>query len=459
MFKELLLKNFKGWESTGNVRLAPITLFFGSNSSGKTSLLQSLLLLKQSAESADRRRALHPGDDDSLVDLGTTEDLVFRHELNRDLEFQIRWEVPGGLQIQADYFNEIQFGVRVGFLERGQAVVKRLRYYLDSAHVTMERKTDAGGYSFAASGFSDVRRLEAASALLPPPVRYYGFPPEVRGIVDPSPWLSDLSLALEKQMERIHYVGPLREYPERLYRWAGEVPNNVGTRGTYAVHAILAARNEHRKIVRGRAPGQTEAPFEEVIAGWLAHFGVIDSFSLRQIAENRREYEVRVKRTPTSPEVFITDVGFGVSQVLPVLVQSFYAEQNSTIIFEQPEIHLHPRVQADLADVFIDAFRSCGVQFIIESHSEHLLRRLQRRVAEAVDITNDDVAIYVCDVDGGHSRIERLKIDEFGNISNWPKDFFGDEVGDLIKMTEAAMRRQGIDPDVGNSPALEEKPE
>lgn len=457
MFKELLLKNFKGWERTGNVRLAPITLFFGSNSSGKTSLLQSLLLLKQTAESADRRRVLHPGDDESLVDLGTTEDLVFRHELDRDLEFQVRWEVPGGLQIQADYFNAIQFGVRIGFKERGQAVVKRLRYYLDSAHVTMERKTDGGGYIFAASGFSDVRRLKAADELLPPPVRYYGFPPEVRSFVDPSPWLSDLSLALEQQMERIHYVGPLREYPERLYRWAGEVPNNVGTRGKDAVAAILAARNENRTI-RGRAPEQSEEPFEAVLARWLARFGVIHSFSLRQIAENRREYEVRVKRTPTSPEVFITDVGFGVSQVLPVLVQSFYAEQNSTIIFEQPEIHLHPRVQADLADVFIDAFRSCGVQFIIESHSEHLLRRLQRRVAEADDITNDDVAIYVCDVDGGHSRIERLKLDQFGNISNWPRDFFGDEVGDLIKMTEAAMRRQGIDPDLGDSSAREENP-
>ena len=71
MFTEMSLKNFKGWEDTEEVRLAPITVFFGTNSSGKTSLLQSILLLKQTAESADRTRVLYPGDERTLVDLGT----------------------------------------------------------------------------------------------------------------------------------------------------------------------------------------------------------------------------------------------------------------------------------------------------------------------------------------------------------------------------------------------------
>jgi predicted ATPase len=149
-----------------------------------------------------------------------------------------------------------------------------------------------------------------------------------------------------------------------------------------------------------------------------------------------------VKRTPGSAEVLITDVGFGVSQVLPVLVQSYYARPHSTVIFEQPEIHLHPRVQADLADVFIDAARYGQVQFIVESHSEHFLRRLQRRVAEATTITNDDVALYTCDVEAARSTIQELKVDDYGNITNWPKDFFGDEMGELAAMTLAGLKRQ-----------------
>jgi predicted ATPase len=89
----------------------------------------------------------------------------------------------------------------------------------------------------------------------------------------------------------------------------------------------------------------------------------------------------------------------------------------------------------------IDASKVNGVQFIVESHSEHFLRRLQRRVAEEA-ITNDDVALYVCDVVDGRSRVESLKVDNVGNITNWPKDFFGDEIGDLAAMTEAALRRR-----------------
>lgn len=139
----------------------------------------------------------------------------------------------------------------------------------------------------------------------------------------------------------------------------------------------------------------------------------------------------------------MTDVGFGVSQILPVLVLCYYVPEGSIIILEQPEIHLHPSVQSGLADVFIDAMQNRGVQIILESHSEHLLRRLQRRIAEEV-IDNTDVALYFCDTDSGHSRLSELGLDLFGNINNWPKDFFGDEFGEMAAMTEAAIKRRMV---------------
>lgn len=84
----------------------------------------------------------------------------------------------------------------------------------------------------------------------------------------------------------------------------------------------------------------------------------------------------------------LPDVGFGISQVLPVLVQCFYAPEGSIILIEQPEIHLHPNAQSTLADVMIDVINSKengtdrDIQLVIETHSEHFLRRLQRRIAE-----------------------------------------------------------------------------
>ncbi|MBC6473671.1 MAG: AAA family ATPase [Hormoscilla sp. GM102CHS1] len=175
-----------------------------------------------------------------------------------------------------------------------------------------------------------------------------------------------LTTPFEDLFSRIYYLGPLRDYLRRRYLWTGEPPEDVGQRGELAISALLASRSRE-KI----------STIERRVASWLRELELIYDFRLQAIAE---EYQVRVKRTPQASEVLITDVDFGVSQILPVLC--YYAPVGSIIILEQPEIHLHPAVQAGLADVLIDAINTRKVQIILESHSEHLLRRLQRRVAE-----------------------------------------------------------------------------
>jgi len=139
----------------------------------------------------------------------------------------------------------------------------------------------------------------------------------------------------------------------------------------------------------------------------------------------------------------LTEVGFGISQILPVLTLCYYVPEGSTIILEQPEIHLHPAVQSGLADVFIDVIKNRKVQIILESYSEHLLYRLQRRMAEE-KLVPKDVALYFTHMENGESKLDELKLDEYGNISNWPDNFFGERMDDLVAMAEAAMKRQGV---------------
>src|SRR5690606_31440045 len=111
----------------------------------------------------------------------------------------------------------------------------------------------------------------------------------------------------------------------------------------------------------------------------------------------------------------LPDVGFGVSQVLPVIVECFYAAPNSTIVIEQPELHLHPRVQAYLANLFVEAIRARengrdrNVQILVESHSEHFIYRLQRLIAEEV-VSPADIALYFCRSSAHGSRIEPLAV-------------------------------------------------
>ena len=114
---------------------------------------------------------------------------------------------------------------------------------------------------------------------------------------------------------------------------------------------------------------------------------------------------------------------------------------------EQPEIHLHPNAQSALADVMIDVINSRengsdrNIQLIIETHSEHFLRRLQRRIAEDA-VSQEKVSAYFANVSRTPANLEPLQIDMFGSIQNWPENFFGDEMGDITGQAKAAMKKR-----------------
>lgn len=450
MLTNLTLKNFKSWQNTGPIRLAPLTGLFGPNSSGKTSLLQFLLILKQTAEIQDRARVLHLGNSDTYVDVGTYYDLIYDHDAQNLLDFALTWQrtpltITDPERKSATLFtiDSLQFQAQIGMIDN-TLQVHAFEYQFDDKRFGMERQAskgngDSAAYSLICQGYN-LRRNQGRGWPLPRPVKSYGFPDQVNAYYQNAGFLAQIVFAFEQLWQTVYYLGPLREYPSRHYVWAGEQPQDVGRRGEQAIAALLASRNMGQVVKRGK--GKKRQTIEECVAMWLQKLGLIHSFRLVPIAEHRKEYEVRVRRSPRSPEVLITDVGFGVSQILPVLVLCYYAPEGATLILEQPEIHLHPSVQAGLADVFIDAITTRNIQIILESHSEHLLRRLQRRIAEAV-LTPAQTALYFTDVsEAGTCQLRLLELDGFGNIQNWPAHFFGDEVGDLIAMTEAAMHRQ-----------------
>ena len=168
---------------------------------------------------------------------------------------------------------------------------------------------------------------------------------------------------------------------------------------------------------------------------------MIQDFRLDEIAEGSNLYRAMVKTSRRSVPTALTDVGFGVSQVLPALVLLYYVPEGSTVLMEQPEIHLHPAVQSKLADVMLSVAEARDVQIIVESHSEHLLRRLQRRVAEGT-ASSEDVKLHFVSTVGGKARASDLTLNEWGEIQNWPKDFFGDEMGEIAAITKSSLRRR-----------------
>lgn len=455
MLTHLHVKNFKAWKDTGPIRLAPLTVIFGANSAGKSSLGHLLLALQQTALSTDRKRALHLGDTSSLIDLGTFRDCLYGHDLGGHLGFELGWrlrkplEVRDPLAMSQRYSGEqMQLSVDLVAGKAEQPEVQSLRYRLSKGQqeiLDVDFLRDEHRKFSLNSKLYGFKMADGRKWPLEEPDKFYRLSDITMARFKNAGFMADFALSTESILANLFYLGPLRNHPQRIYQWSGETPSSVGHMGETTIAAILAAQVNGREM--NRAPKKAKQGFAEFIAAWLKDLGVIHEFAVRPVAAGRKEYEVLVKTHAKAAEVKITDVGFGVSQVLPALVQAFYAPPHSTVWMEQPEIHLHPQVQAELADVFISATQARengkdrNVQLIVESHSEHFLNRLQRRVAEGL-ISSDDVAVYFCRRAGASTELEPLRLNMFGEIENWPENFFGDEMADIAGRAMAALRRK-----------------
>ena len=454
MIREIDIQEFKAWNGTGPIRMAPLTIFCGTNSSGKSSIAQFLLMLKQTVESYDRRIVLNLGEKDSLVDLGSWSDIIHKHKVDKHIYFDISFDTniaqfKNILEPKRKYgpYKSLRFYFIAGFSKKTNSIaIEEMTYELNPFKAPLPPLVDfrmekrAAGYVITSAGYELAQRNRYP---LPPPENFYGFPSETATKFENADFLPDLSLAVNNLFRSICYVGPIRQNPARQYQFSGDQPTDVGIKGEKTINAILAVKD--KKISIGL--DEQQKSFQVLIATCLKKMKLIHSFRIVRISKTRKDYEVKIKIAPKSSEVLITDVGFGISQILPVIVQCFYAPANSIQIFEQPEIHLHPSVQSNLADILIDAIHAReddkprNNQLIVESHSEHLIRRIQRRIAEGT-LKTDEVAVYFVNQESGEAQIKELQIDNYGNITNWPENFFGNDLEDLIAMNDAARKRK-----------------
>ena len=441
MLTHIRVKNFKSWADSGEVVLAPLTGFFGTNSSGKSSLLQMLLLLKQTIGSDD---VLFFGDEHSLVNLGSFGDVIHGHDTSAslELEYGCQPQEPLAIEVFGEKLDRTWANIPVTIhhftldtsiqWNADSLRVEHLRYGLDSPSVLdspdvkeVEWKEQRLSYRNLPGEPEPKMRVDVQNC--------YGAP--ASGSADV---LQPLTSAFEHQFSHVYYLGPTRVIPQRRYHWEGTHPQDTGLWGDKAIDALLSSR-----VLQLKTSDKEDAvPIEGQISKWLDEMELAHSFSLRLSPNgDGRDYEVRIKKDSVSPAVTLADMGYGLSQFLPVLVLCYYAPEGSTLILEQPGIHLHPKVQSQLADLLIEVVTERNLQVLVESHSEHLLNRLQRRIAEE-EIAVDKTALYFCRNNSGVSACERLEVDEFGNISNWPENFFGNEMGDLLAMAQAQMERQ-----------------
>ena len=434
--KAIRLQRFKGYRDSGWIDLRPpIILLLGANSSGKSALLNALLMLKQSQEeySSENPFVFNAR---GGVDIGSFEDAVFRHEWKTPMTFsfvvEIEEELPEFglrkgdsviLSIKVAYNQRRRINTVIGFdMVRGSD---------GECILSMQKKSTA--ITAKESFKSDLFEVPDDIVLV-----WFNFLPATskskkkehleNKLLDELYELNrEIVLQINHHLLDIVHIGPIRQEPERTYHFTGETPSNVGRDGRDALKILFLDKYSasSKNLI-----GDVNRWLEKM--GYVLEWDVLKGGMAHMMLKDKSGIKINLK-----------DVGFGISQLLPVLIQGYVAEEAQTLLIEQPEIHLHPRAQANLGDLFI-ALAEQKKSLIVETHSEHLMLRLQRRIAEQ-EIPKEMVGIYFIEWKDGESVVSRIELDGYGQMVNVPegfKTFFSDDFEETLRMTEEIAKRR-----------------
>lgn len=442
------------------MQLAPISLFLGSNSSGKSSLLHFWILLRQTMEADNFLSVLQlAGTSARNIDFGNFENLIYGHNAELPFNFSFSWEPDRtgwrnkrGLRpalaqvalsvrlrdnrIQSESFTYTRFDDGV---KSPVEPPPRGRSWIDLTEFPQTT------YFWTSKNSNSIERCQKGKVEVLSEIQHVGLcqffiAPNQLWLSSSEREVSQIEELWKELFQKVFYLGPVRAHPERLYAWHQTSVSDTGRTGEHALEALL--HQHYADPVLDSLVGNVQ--LLEKANYWLQKFGVVDDLRLSPIDSQGRYFELLVRTKGSKTYCPIVDVGFGTSQILPIVIQSYLAPKGSIILLEQPEMHLHPAVQADLADLLIDVAKEREIQYLVETHSEHLLRRLQQRVAETI-MEPSFSKIYFCRAGENGSEIEELCVDTYGEILNWPDDFFGSVEGDLLAIAKARIERQSLE--------------
>lgn len=491
MLTNLSLVNFKAFQNLDRMKLRPITIICGANSCGKSSIMQSLLLLKQTFESKSTTNTVLMNG--KYVRLGNVENVIFSHSLQKKLALSVTFDVshsrlgkfrtekraplsyllrdvvpPSGEGRLLGYKVAIEIEISPALKRRRTLITRPTNVDRFEVTITPDYGEDASpaptrllftkiskqeyeiSYERARNRLASTSdRNQIISGSMNGTVRFINLLPQIVQLKDrpdqSAPFLIPrVNIILQALFGSLSYIGPLREEPARRYIYEDEVME-VGTKGENAPYILLAQRDE---VVSDTVHfDYTENVFKrverETLGAALDRWLKVMKIQGFQVESSKEMIHVSMKTNSTDrTEVSIADVGFGVSQVFPILLEGLRINRGATLFLEQPEIHLHPRLQMYLADYLIGLAIS-GKGAVVETHSDHLINRLVRRIVEDNDhdIANLVQIYFVRGGDDG-SIIEEVRIDPLQGIVNWPDEFFDQAASELEATIRAGINKR-----------------
>ena len=415
----LSIQGFKSIAHESHIEIRPLTILAGANSSGKSSIMQPLLLMKQTlGSSTDPGPLLLDGANvkftsvDQFTPRGTSKNLRISITTDFDMAYSSEFAVDdtGDITIKETSIIDTEDRDRdpLRLLSTGEYEGPHLREAMFRFAPELAETLE---HVFKSYYFQIVRR---------------------RCFLDVAIFGHNKNLLIESLYTRtasdaigniIHIPG-LRGPRDRLYPKISHDPPFIGSFENYVGSIIFEwAKHKDNRLQK--------------LEQWLAALGMTRAVIASRIDDT--QFDVLIERLPentameSSDLVSIADVGFGVSQVLPMLVACLVGEPDQMVYIEQPELHLHPKAQYVLADILASAAAEKGMRLVVETHSAFFLLRIQTLVAKGA-IDPRTVKLHWFSRDNyGNTSISSADLDRAGAFGDWPEDF-----GDVELMASAA---------------------
>jgi len=421
---KLSINNFKTIRELKGFNFNSINIISGVNSSGKTSFIQFLLLLKQTIDAQLANPRLF------FDNFGTYESLVFGKDANNQIGFELLFEkdeIEGkfhsvygieAVSVKVDYTLQNKENMPSSIVITYKSKRRHfISFTLENGIYKVETDTALFGEDFLTFN-ENVGTLNTKSFI---PLT---FSTEIEFEDDDN---KSISIAIQtKEIQEIissifnviSYIGPLREEPKDLYD-ANINNKNIGNKGEFAAQFLEEETNtevefydlEHNKI--------HNRTLSEAVKYWIC-----DIFKLAKDikAEKYKDSYIVKIVNHYGIESTIRQVGFGISQVLPIVVEGLRMDKKGILILEQPEIHLHPKVQSALFD-FIYSLSLTGKRFVVETHSDHFITRMRRRVAEDNGNLSEKINLVFVEERETEHLFKKLNLDDMGTFDYFPIDF------------------------------------
>jgi predicted ATPase len=427
----LRFSNFRSYADSGRIPFEPLTLIIGPNNSGKSTIINSLLMIKQTLQEDDSNVPLITSG--SYIDLGSFFDIV-----------------RGGLESEIPAFSISVFADTSGYgrrplmpgnaadelsatfsfdRNRNQILVTRATTRVNGKRIL--EATEAG-FTHAGITKSKQRHYEAALRHFIPVLKLRHWPksesPKSYEVWEKSFDSDSQAMAWIALFNSLVHVAPLRS----------KVPF-YGVLGRASASGVQSGGEQLIEILANKTDKVSEdKTLAELLNKWISeNLGLLDKLEISTVDSLGRILSLVANERGGFSGINVAAMGEGVSQVLPIIVNSVLLAPNQTLLIEQPEIHLHPKAQSDLGDLFIDTVRQRpGSQIIVETHSEHILLRVRRRIAEG-RINPGDVCLLFVEKTGGETRVCRLPISTRGEIERWPEGFFDEAYKEALELAYA----------------------